>query len=123
MARPGPRPGLGPGVVTLHSAPMLRALETAIVAELHRVVGARYSVDHAPVLETPPRRELGDLAAPSALHLARTLKRKPREIAAEIAADLTLPAGVDRVTIEGAGYLNFHLSRPWLATAALDAPL
>ncbi len=55
------------------------------------MVAERFSVEHSPVLETPPRRELGDLAAPAALHLARTLKRKPRDIAAEIAAALALP--------------------------------
>ncbi|HEX2464777.1 MAG TPA: arginine--tRNA ligase [Thermoanaerobaculia bacterium] len=102
---------------------MLRALEAAVVAEVRRVVAERFSVEHSPVLETPPRRDLGDLAAPSALHLARTLRRKPRDIATEIAAALTLPAGVERVTIEGAGYLNFHLSRRLLAAAAIGAPL
>ena len=102
---------------------MLRALEAAIVDEVRRVVAERFSVEHSPVLETPPRRDLGDLAAPSALHLARTLKRKPRDIATEIAAALALPAGVERVTIEGAGYLNFHLSRRTVAARALGAPL
>jgi arginyl-tRNA synthetase len=102
---------------------MLRGIEAAIVAEVGGVIGRLFGVDHSPVLETPPRRDLGDLAAPSALHLARTLKRKPRDIATEIAAALTRPAGVERVTIEGAGYLNFHLDRRALAAAALEAPL
>ena len=36
----------------------------------------------------PPRRELGDLAFPAALQLARTLKRNPRAIAEELAGGL-----------------------------------
>ena len=64
------------------------------------MVAERFSVEHSPVLETPPRRDLGDLAAPAALHLARTLRRKPRDIATEIAAALDPPgrrrAGDDR---------------------------
>jgi arginyl-tRNA synthetase len=102
---------------------MLRALESAIVAEIRRVISERFGLEQSPVLETPPRRELGDLAAPTALHLARELRRKPREIAADIAAGLVLPPTVERVTIEGAGYLNFHLRRSGVAAAALRAPL
>ena len=102
---------------------MLGALKAEIAAEIQRVVAGRYAVDHAPVLETPPRRELGDLAAPTALNLARELRRKPREIAAEIAGGLSLPETVERVSIEGAGYLNFHLRRGAVAAAALDRPL
>ncbi|HVR30908.1 MAG TPA: arginine--tRNA ligase [Thermoanaerobaculia bacterium] len=102
---------------------MLGALKAEIAAELRRVVAERFSVEHTPLLETPPRRDLGDLAAPAALHLARVLGRKPREIAAEITDALALPEGVERVTIEGPGYLNFHLRRGALAAGALERPL
>ncbi len=63
------------------------------------------------VLQAPPRLSMGDLATPIALELAKVLKRKPREIAETIANGIALPQLVARVTVEGAGYLNFHLDR------------
>ncbi|MFL6245381.1 MAG: arginine--tRNA ligase [Thermoanaerobaculia bacterium] len=63
------------------------------------------------VLQTPPKLSMGDLATPIALELAKALKRKPREIAEQLAQDMTLPALVASVTVEGAGYLNFRFDR------------
>jgi arginyl-tRNA synthetase len=102
---------------------MLGAVRADIAGSISRVLAERFAVEQPAVLETPPRRELGDLASPVALHLARSLKRKPRDVASEIAAQLVLPSAVERVTVEGAGYLNFHLRRGEVAAAALEAPL
>ena len=63
------------------------------------------------VLQAPPKMNMGDLATPVALELAKALKRKPREIAEQLSTGMHLPAFVERVTIEGAGYLNFHFDR------------
>src|SRR5512132_136737 len=63
------------------------------------------------ILQTPPKLSMGDLATPLALELAKALKRKPREIAQQLADGLHLPAGVESVTVEGAGYLNFRFDR------------
>src|SRR5436190_17421611 len=63
------------------------------------------------ILQTPPKLNMGDLATPVALELAKALKRKPREIAEQLANGLLLPAGVATVTVEGAGYLNFRFDR------------
>ena len=63
------------------------------------------------VLQAPPKMNMGDLATPVALELAKALKRKPREIAEQLSAGMQLPLFVDRVTVEGAGYLNFHFDR------------
>jgi arginyl-tRNA synthetase len=63
------------------------------------------------VLQTPPKLSLGDLATPLPLELAKALRRKPREIAEEIATGMRLPALVSSVTVEGAGYLNFRFDR------------
>src|SRR5262249_50851239 len=79
-------------------------LKRELAAGVARTIGERFGVDHDPVIEVPPRRELGDLASPAALQLARTLKRKPREIAQELAEAFPRPAGVQAVTVEGAGY-------------------
>jgi arginyl-tRNA synthetase len=63
------------------------------------------------VLQTPPKLSMGDLATPLALELAKALKRKPREIAEQLANGLELPSGVASVSVEGAGYLNFRFDR------------
>ena len=63
------------------------------------------------VLQAPPKLSMGDLATPVALELAKALKRKPRDIAQELSTGMQLPLFVDRVTVEGAGYLNFHFDR------------
>src|SRR3954454_20996251 len=63
------------------------------------------------VLQAPPKLAMGDLATPLCLELAKALKRKPRELAETLAKDFPLPTLVHSVTIEGAGYLNFHLDR------------
>lgn len=63
------------------------------------------------VLQTPPKLNMGDLATPIALELAKALKRKPREIAEQLANGMELPALVGSVSVEGAGYLNFRLDR------------
>src|SRR5687767_6163218 len=63
------------------------------------------------VLQAPPKLNMGDLATPVALELAKALKRKPREIAEQLSSGMHLPLFVERVTVEGAGYLNFHFDR------------
>ena len=63
------------------------------------------------VLQPPPKLSMGDLATPVALELAKVLKRKPREIAEQLANGMTLPMFVASVSVEGAGYLNFRFDR------------
>src|SRR5438105_15195711 len=81
-----------------------------------------HAVDRV-VLQSPPRLALGDLATPLCLELAKVLKRKPREIAETLAKDLALPMFVQSVTVEGAGYLNFHFDRGAFAAAHMQTVL
>ena len=62
-------------------------------------------------IEKPSRPENGDFSSPLAFDLAKSLRRAPRKIAEDLAARLRLPAGLDRVSVEGGGYLNFFLDR------------
>ena len=68
-------------------------------------------------VEVPPRTELGDFAFPVAFELAKRIKqatgekRNPREIAELLRTELLAIAGVDRVEVAGAGYLNVFLDR------------
>ncbi len=95
--------------------------------ELARIFEQRvrdlYAIDHTAIVEVPPRRDLGDLALPGALQLARDLKRNPRQIGEEIAAELELPDWVREVKVQGAGFLNIYLDRGSVAAAILSRPL
>ncbi|MFL6199839.1 MAG: arginine--tRNA ligase, partial [Thermoanaerobaculia bacterium] len=105
---------------------MWTELKAQLAGEIARAIRETFGVDHQPVLEVPPRRELGDLASPAAMQLARTLKRNPRAIAEELAAAIrrTPPLNIVKdIKIQGAGYLNFYLDRPVLAARLLEAPL
>lgn len=70
--------------------------------------------DHSPetvTLEVPPNRELGDLAWPGALPLARVLRQNPRAIAERLAESARWPGEVARVEVAGPGFLNLFLDR------------
>jgi arginyl-tRNA synthetase len=102
---------------------MWTELKKRLAADLARVIQERFGVAHEPVLEVPPRRELGDLSSPAAMQLARVLKRNPRAIAEELAAALGRPEMVLDIQVQGAGFLNFFLDRRAFAAALMDASL
>ncbi len=67
------------------------------------------------LLERPRDPSHGDLATNVALQLAKPLRRRPRELAEAIVAELEPPPGlVARTEIAGPGFINF-----WLAETAL----
>jgi len=99
---------------------MWTALREELAREVARAIQERFAVTHQPVVEVPPRRELGDLATPAPMQLARTLKRSPRAIAEELAAAIRPPRLVREVKVLGAGYLNLFLDRPAFAAGLLE---
>jgi arginyl-tRNA synthetase len=70
-----------------------------------------------PVFDFPPRPELGDLSIAACFELAKKLRQPPRKIAEQLAGQLLPIDGVERVSVAGAGYVNFHLNRAALASA------
>ena len=100
---------------------MLQRKRPLVAGVLRRVLSDVFGIDHDPVVEVPPQRRLGDLASPCALHLARELRQAPRAIAERLVERLELPEGFERVTVEGAGYVNFHFARSRFAAAMIDA--
>jgi len=102
---------------------MLSALKTELAARVADHIRKLYGVEHEPTVEIPPRRELGDLSFPAALQLAREVKKNPREIGNELAADLDLPEIVREVKVEGPGYLNLYLHRPEVVRRLLEKPV
>ena len=71
------------------------------------------------MFETPPDREMGDLALPC-FKLARTLRKAPPVIAKELEGSLELPETVSRACAAG-GYLNFYFDPAKRIKSVLDA--
>ena len=101
---------------------MVHVLEARIRAALAAHIRAAYNLDVAIVTERPPRIEMGEIATPVCFELAKRLKRAPRQIASEIAAQLPPIEGVERVEVAGGGYVNLFFSRAaFLASVVKDA--
>jgi len=104
---------------------MVRTIQLTLQARIQAILLARYGTTPAQMgtsqlaVEQPPNIALGDLALPVAFELAKRLRKAPRAIATELAAELNaliasdpnaLP-GVASVEVAGAGYLNIRLDR------------
>ena len=101
---------------------MVHVLEARIRAALATHIRQHYSQDVTVVTERPPRIEMGEIATPVCFELAKRLKRAPRQIAQEIAAQLAPIEGVERVEVAGGGYVNLFFARAaFLAAAVADA--
>jgi arginyl-tRNA synthetase len=100
-------------------ARMVRTIQLSLQARIQAILAAKYGITpdqpDAPqlVIEQPPNIALGELALPVAFELAKRLRKAPRAIATELAAELTaqLPEGVASIEVAGAGYLNIRLDR------------
>jgi arginyl-tRNA synthetase len=105
--------------------PVQRIVRTRIAQAVARLYGIAPEdpVLAAIAVDIPPRRPLGDLAAPLAFELARRLRKPPRVIAQEVAAELRGMEGISRVEAAPNGYINFFLDRVQHLTTWLgDAP-
>ena len=98
---------------------MFLALEERLRESVSRYVSATYGIDVPVVVELPRRAEFGELALPLCFALAKRLKRPPRQIAEELAANLPSVEGVRSIEPAGGGYLNVCFDRGAYAAAAL----
>ncbi len=95
---------------------MYRTIQQSLLARIQAILLAKYDITLAQLaVEQPPSIALGELALPVAFELAKRLRKAPRAIATELAAELTaaLPEleGIASVEVAGAGYLNIRLDR------------
>src|SRR5262245_45641738 len=107
--------------------PVHAAIRAALTHVLQSTLELPAAEHPAIVLEVPPRRALGDLAAPLAFELARRLRQAPRVIAQRMAGALGPISGVARVEATANGYLNLYLDRAptlqaWLASPTPAVP-
>jgi arginyl-tRNA synthetase len=98
---------------------LVHVLVARVRAALAAHIRQHYQQDVTIVTEKPPRIEMGEAATPVCFELAKRLKRAPRQIAQEIAAQLAPIEGVERVEIAGGGYVNFYFSRAAFLAASL----
>jgi len=98
---------------------LVHVLVARVRAALAAHIRQHYQQDVPIVTEKPPRIEMGEAATPVCFELAKRLKRAPRQIAQEIAAQLPPIEGVARVEIAGGGYVNFYFSRAAFLAASL----
>ncbi len=69
------------------------------------------------LLERPPREELGDFSTNLAMLLSRKEQKPPRQIAELIVPSIEALDCVERVTVEGQGFINIHIKREcWFET-------
>jgi arginyl-tRNA synthetase len=100
---------------------MLKGVKAELRELLATGIQDLYGLEVSPEPETPPRRELGDLAFPTGLHLSRFLRRPPREIAEEIARRVEFPSYVKETRVEGPGFLNIFLDRSGTAAQLAES--
>ncbi|MCS7285538.1 MAG: arginine--tRNA ligase [Anaerolineae bacterium] len=67
------------------------------------------------LVERPREPQWGDYSSPVPLQLASRFKRAPRLIAQAIVARLPETDILEKVSVEGPGYINFVLASSWLA--------
>jgi arginyl-tRNA synthetase len=91
---------------------MILAIQQKLSASVRAAVEAAFGVPLPSVsFQYPPRPDLGDLAVTAPFDLAKTLRRKPREVAERLAADLGGGDGLRKAEVAGGGYVNVFLRR------------
>ena len=90
---------------------MLLTLERRLRSALTAHIAARYGVDTDVALALPRHPSHGDLASPVCFALAKRLRRAPRQIAAELCAELPPVRGIRSLEAAGAGYVNVRFDR------------
>ncbi len=95
---------------------MYLQVQREILAKFVRTVRDVFGLEiNEPVPDTPPTLEMGDLSIAACFELAKRLRQPPRKIAEQLVARLLPLRGVERVSVAGAGYINFYLERAKLA--------
>jgi len=99
---------------------MYRTIQQSLLARIQAILLAKYDITLTQLsVEQPPSIALGELALPVAFELAKRLRKAPRVIATELAAELTNELasgqaeleGIASVEVAGAGYINIRLDR------------
>ena len=95
-----------------------------LAAHVRVFLREKYSLDLPNVvIDQPPNVAMGEFALPLSFELAKRLRKPPRKIAEEIAAEMSLPEGFEKLEVAGAGYINARLKRDVVARALASGTL
>jgi arginyl-tRNA synthetase len=95
-----------------------RSLQQRLVEHIQQFLRQKYEIELPNlVVEQPPKIEMGEYALPFSFELAKRLRKAPRKIAEEVAAELPPIEGFEKPEVAGAGYINFRLKRGEAAKA------
>ena len=91
-----------------------------ICSEITGIIKEKFGIEAEEglvMVETPRDVKMGDYSTNIAMRLARTLRRKPRDIAADLLEDIQkrIPEA-SSVEIAGGGFINFRISAQALST-------
>ncbi|MBI4549427.1 MAG: arginine--tRNA ligase, partial [Candidatus Omnitrophica bacterium] len=106
----------------------IKSLIDAALPEFISRYGAVLPAEFAYELELPKSKEHGDLAANVALKLSRVVRKKPADVAVEIRdllaarikEDAALAGAIQKMEVEGPGFLNFFLTHSVLHPVLLE---
>jgi arginyl-tRNA synthetase len=101
---------------------LFHILEERIRAQVSAHIRTRYAVDTPVLVEQPKQTSFGEFALPIAFQLAKQLRRAPKQIAQELAAEVAGIDGVAAAEAAGNGYINVRLDRAAYAAALLAPP-
>jgi arginyl-tRNA synthetase len=94
-------------------------IESQLATAFEQALAAKFNLTVKVALEQPKQSSFGELAVPVAFQLARQLKRAPKQIAEELAADVKGIPGIAGLEIAGNGYINVRLDRGFYAAGLL----
>jgi arginyl-tRNA synthetase len=95
-----------------------RSFQQRLVEHIQQFLRQKYDVELPTiVVDAPPKVEMGEYALPFSFELAKRLRKAPRKIAEEVAAELPPIDGFEKPEVAGAGYINFRLKRGEAAVA------
>jgi arginyl-tRNA synthetase len=83
-------------------------MKSVLEAALHDALLAMGAGEAQFVVERPSTMKHGDYATNAALAAAKLLKKNPREVAQELAAQLNID-GIKKIDVAGIGFINFTL--------------
>lgn len=104
-------------------------MNAVLAAELARIADERRAngvdipaslLETVPPLERPKSREHGDWASNVAMKLAKPFGLAPRELAEQLAQQLTTHDGIDAVDVAGPGFINIRLNAAAAGALAKD---
>jgi len=95
-----------------------------LAAQVRTFLREKYNFDLANiVIDQPPDVAMGEFALPLSFELAKRLRKPPRKIAEEIATEMPLPEGFEKLEVAGAGYINARMRRDVAARALASGVL